>query len=142
VRFIEGRVRFPVYYEDTDFTGFVYHANYLKYFERAREELVGLDYVKELYKRGLHYVVARMSLSFHEPARHGDLIEIHSKLELSPSPITNVTQIASVVDREDKKLPVKLVTAQIKLVAINNDGEATRLPEDVAAFFESLAGGV
>jgi acyl-CoA thioester hydrolase len=139
MKFIEGRIRFPVYYEDTDFTGYVYHANYLKFFERAREELVGLDYVKELYIKGFHYVVARMNLSFHEPAKHGDLLEIETKLELSPSPVTNVTQIAFLIDRAGKKKPIKLVTAQIKLVGINNEGEATRPPADVAAYFELLA---
>ncbi len=36
------RLPVTIYYEDTDFTGVVYHANYLKYFERAREELLGV----------------------------------------------------------------------------------------------------
>ena len=37
-----------------------------------REDLVGLPYVRELYQRGFHYVVARMELAFQRPARHGD----------------------------------------------------------------------
>src|SRR4051812_11320675 len=89
---LSGSVRYPVYYEDTDFSGFVYHANYLKFFERGREELVGRDYVRALYERGLHYVVARMELAFHQPARHGDVIEIRTRMRLSESPIVLVEQ--------------------------------------------------
>ena len=133
---IAGRTVYPVYYEDTDFSGFVYHANYLKYFERGREELVGLDYVKELYERGIHYVVTRAELKYHLPARHGDRIEILTKLKMSESPISEVRQTAS------KVLPSgrteKLVSAAIKLVAINNEGEAIRVPQDVLDYFATL----
>ena len=38
-----------IYYEDTDFTGFVYHSHYLKYFERAREEGLGVGIIKQYY---------------------------------------------------------------------------------------------
>lgn len=129
---LTGVVRFPVYYEDTDFSGFVYHANYLKYFERAREELVGLDYVRQLYERGIHYVVARMELSFHAPARHGDLVEIATKMRISASPIGLVEQVAS-------RGAVKLVSATIKLVAVDRTGEATRVPDDVLEHYRRLA---
>lgn len=132
---LTGTVRFPVYYEDTDFSGFVYHANYLKYFERAREELVGLDHVRSLYERGIHYVVARMELSFHAPARHGDLVEISTRMRISASPVGLVEQVASLVPREADKKPVKLVSATIKLVSIDGTGEATRVPKDVLDFY-------
>jgi acyl-CoA thioester hydrolase len=128
-----------VYYEDTDFSGYVYHANYLKYFERGREELVGLDYVRALYERGLHFVVARMDLSFHAPAKHGDLIEIQTRMRLSASPIGVVEQTAVKILKSGKA-PEKLVSANIKLVAVDGTGEAMRLPQDVMDYFDGLAG--
>ena len=130
---LTGTVRFPVYYEDTDFSGYVYHANYLKYFERAREELVGLEHVKRFYQRGLHYVVARMEIAFHRPARHGDLIEISTRMRISASPVGLVEQTASLVVAGSP--PEKLVSATIKLVSVDNAGETTRLPPDVLEFY-------
>ena len=135
-----GAARFPVYYEDTDFSGYVYHANYLKYFERGREELVGLPFVRELYERGIHYVVARMELAFHVPARHGDLIEIATRMRLSHSPIGLVEQEARRVSRTGDDPPTKLVTAKIKLACVDKSGEAIRVPDDVVAHFRSLTG--
>jgi len=133
---LTGRIVCPVYYEDTDFSGYVYHANYLKYFERAREELVGLDYVRELYERGIHYVVSRVELKYHLPAKHGDRIEIVTKLRMSEHPISEVRQEAH------KLLPAgrreKLVSGTLKLVAVNQEGEAIRVPKDVLDYFASL----
>ena len=55
----------PIYYEDTDFTGYVYHANYLKFFERAREEGLGRRFLKKLYKMGKHFVVKSINIISH-----------------------------------------------------------------------------
>lgn len=135
---IEGTARFPVYYEDTDFSGYVYHANYLKYFERGREELVGLPFVRELYERGIHYVVARMEISFHLPAGHGDVIEILTKMRLSTSPITVVEQEAYRVPAAAGQPLQKLVSAKIKLACVDKQGQTTRVPDDVIARFREL----
>ena len=68
-----------VYYEDTDFTGVVYHANYLKYFERAREHLLGVDDLVALYRdHGVGFVVYKAELTFKEGAVHGDRLEIRT----------------------------------------------------------------
>jgi acyl-CoA thioester hydrolase len=137
---LAGTARYSVYYEDTDFSGCVYHANYLKYFERGREDLVGIEHVRRLYERGIHYVVARMDLAFHAPARHGDLIEIATRMRISPSPIGLVEQVASLVPRETDAKPVKLVSATVKLVSIDGSGAATRLPQDVLDYYLVRAG--
>jgi acyl-CoA thioester hydrolase len=133
---LTGLARYPVYYEDTDFSGYVYHANFLKYFERGREDLVGLAFVRELYERGIHYVVARMELAFHAPARHGDIIEIVTRMRLSSSPIGIVEQEARLASSD--KSPTKLVTAKIKLACVDKSGEAMRVPDDVVAHFRGL----
>ena len=68
-----------IYYEDTDFSGVVYHANYLKYFERAREHLLGVDRLVQLFQEtGIGFVVYKVEVTFREGAVHGDQLEIHT----------------------------------------------------------------
>jgi tol-pal system-associated acyl-CoA thioesterase len=71
--------RVQIYYEDTDHSGLVYHANYLKYFERAREHLLGKDeLVRLLRDEGLGFVVYKCELTFKQGAVFGDELEIKS----------------------------------------------------------------
>jgi acyl-CoA thioester hydrolase len=68
-----------IYYEDTDFSGVVYHANYLKYFERAREHLLGTDRLVDIWQdEGLGFVVYKAELTYREGAVFGDTVEIHT----------------------------------------------------------------
>ena len=71
-----------IYYEDTDCGGIVYHANYLKYFERARTEYLevrGLS-VNTLLKGGTQFYVVRCELDFKSPARYGDTLLVETTL--------------------------------------------------------------
>ncbi|MBV7314548.1 tol-pal system-associated acyl-CoA thioesterase [Shewanella sp. NIFS-20-20] len=71
-----------VYYEDTDAGGVVYHANYLKFFERARSEwltCVGISQT-QLLKDDLAFVVKRASLDFICPARFEQKLAVHSQI--------------------------------------------------------------
>ena len=82
----DGRHVFTVrvYYEDTDFTGIVYHANYLRYMERGRTNylrLIGADHralfeAAEKEAPGFAFVVRSMTLDFLRPARMDDVLEI------------------------------------------------------------------
>jgi acyl-CoA thioesterase FadM len=66
---------FPVrvYYEDTDHSGLVYHANYLKFFERAREHWLGIELLLKLAREeGIGFVVYRAEVTYREGARFGD----------------------------------------------------------------------
>jgi acyl-CoA thioester hydrolase len=74
-----------IYYEDTDFSGFVYHARYLHFFERGRTEALralGID------QRAMHeaeggptgFVVRRMSIEYHQPARMDDLVTVETRI--------------------------------------------------------------
>ncbi|MGO9700008.1 MAG: tol-pal system-associated acyl-CoA thioesterase [Xanthobacteraceae bacterium] len=73
-----------VYYEDTDFTGIVYHANYLRYMERGRTNylrLIGADHralfeAAEKEAPGFAFVVRSMTLDFLRPARMDDVLEV------------------------------------------------------------------
>jgi len=78
-----------VYYEDTDFTGIVYHANYLRYMERGRTNylrLLGADHralFEETEKQapGFAFVVRSMSIDFLKPARMDDVLQIFTEPE-------------------------------------------------------------
>jgi acyl-CoA thioester hydrolase len=73
-----------VYYEDTDFTGIVYHANYLRFMERGRTNylrLLGADHralfeATEKEAPGFHFVVRHMDIDFRKPARMDDILDI------------------------------------------------------------------
>ena len=73
---------YRVYYEDTDAQGFVYYANYLKFFERARTEyLRSLGYEqKELMEKGIIFVVKKLIVEYTKPASLDELIKIETKL--------------------------------------------------------------
>jgi acyl-CoA thioester hydrolase len=78
-----------VYYEDTDFTGIVYHANYLRYMERGRTNylrLIGADH-RSLFEAtekevpGFAFVVHAMNIKFARPARMDDVLEVVTEPE-------------------------------------------------------------
>jgi acyl-CoA thioester hydrolase len=82
----DGRHFLPVrvYYEDTDFTGIVYHANYLRYMERGRTNylrLIGANH-RDLFEAtekeapGFAFVVRSMTLDYRKPARMDDILDI------------------------------------------------------------------
>ena len=129
---LNGEHSFPIYYEDTDLSGFVYHANYLKFFERAREHLIGISYLKDLWDQGIHFVVSEAQLKYLRPAKHGDTITIRSQVEFSSSPILKCQQNAIV---KGSGAETKIVEGKITLVTLNHDHKPIRLPEHIIRKF-------
>ena len=74
-----------VYYEDTDFTGVVYHANYLRFFERGRSDSLRLAGVSHQFLLGLPepcaLTVTHMSIDFRHAAKIDDALEVRSLFE-------------------------------------------------------------
>ncbi|QSX30933.1 MULTISPECIES: thioesterase family protein [Shewanella] len=73
---------FPVqiYYEDTDFSGVVYHANFIKYFERAREQVIGADTLKQLWhQQGLGFAVYRCDMLCHDGVEFAEVVEVRTR---------------------------------------------------------------
>eukprot|EP00750_Incisomonas_marina_P016148 INCI1902.1.p1 GENE.INCI1902.1~~INCI1902.1.p1 ORF type:complete len:174 (+),score=16.23 INCI1902.1:115-636(+) len=69
-----------VYYEDTDCTGVVYHSNYLKYFERSREHLLGPEGLVDLFETsGRSFVVTTVTINFKQGAKYGDELEVRTR---------------------------------------------------------------
>ncbi|MDO7843957.1 YbgC/FadM family acyl-CoA thioesterase [Sphingomonas immobilis] len=83
-RIADGEHRFPlrVYFEDTDFSGAVYHANYLNFMERARSDMLrvaGIDQ-RAAYEAGEgSYVVSALAIRYLRPARFDDTLVVHSR---------------------------------------------------------------
>ena len=73
-----------VYYEDTDFTGIVYHANYLRYMERGRTNylrLIGADHrvlfeAAQAEAPGFAFVVRAMTIDYLKPAKMDDILDV------------------------------------------------------------------
>ena len=124
------------YYEDTDAAGVVYHANYLKFFERARTEYFrekGLS-VAELAAAGFIFPVVRMEIDFKSPARHDDLLNVETAMERSSG--SSFTLRQHIFRKHDNRL---LVSAQVKLACIGVDLKVRRIPSDVRNILKSAA---
>jgi acyl-CoA thioester hydrolase len=126
----DGRHVLPVrvYYEDTDFTGIVYHANYLRYMERGRTNylrLIGADH-RALFEQaeaeapGFAFVVRSMTLDFLKPARMDDILEVITEPEEVKG--ASVTLFQRVMRGEDV-----LVEAHVR-VAFISGGRAKPIP--------------
>lgn len=117
-----------VYYEDTDFTGVVYHANYLKFFERAREHLFGPEELVRLYNEdGVGFVVYRAELRFREGMRHGDLLEVRTTAT-APSEYRAVFSQSIWRDGQGPK-----VEGTVELCCVDRAGKLVPLPARILA---------
>ena len=119
--------RVQIYYEDTDHSGLVYHANYLKYFERAREHLLGTEeLVRLLNEEGKGFVVYKCEMTFKEGAVFGDMLEIRTTPKLESE-----YRIAFQQDvyRGDKLL----VLGVVHMVCVGADKKLVKLPPSVTA---------
>lgn len=119
--------RLHIYYEDTDFSGVVYHANYLKYFERGREHYLGIDEIKHLfYEDGLGFVVYRIELSYRKAAKFGDEVEVRTAARVE-SPL-RISFRQSVWKGSE---PKPLVEGQVELACVNRQGRAVPIPRHI-----------
>jgi acyl-CoA thioester hydrolase len=113
-----------VYYEDTDFSGNVYHAAYLHFFERGRTEFLrdlGVHH-SELVKDGVAFAVRSMQIEFLAAAHIDDLLEVSTEVASATAARLNLVQTI----RRDG---VEITRAEVQVVAIKLGGGATRMPE-------------
>lgn len=72
-----------IYYEDTDHTGVVYHPNFLKYFERAREHVIESNHLAQLWnERGLGFAVYKANLTFQDGVEFAEKCDIRTRYKL------------------------------------------------------------
>ena len=117
-----------VYYEDVDLGAIVYHANYLKYCERARSEMVreaGIDQAA-MRADGAVFAVTRMDCRFRRPARYDDALVVETAVgRVTPARF----ELRQVVTRDGEAL----FEADVTVACIDLDGRPLRLPEGIGA---------
>ncbi len=124
---VRGEFSCLVYYEDTDFTGFVYHASYLKFCERAREHLLGIERLRDLFSRGIHFVVHHLDATFHAPAKHADALTVRSEVTLDAKPRLTFIQEIWRADMDGQAR--KLFSTHIDIAVLNHENRPVRLPD-------------
>ncbi|MBT4645596.1 MAG: YbgC/FadM family acyl-CoA thioesterase [Pelagibacteraceae bacterium] len=123
-----------VYYEDTDASGRVYHANYLKFLERGRTNLIyqtNLTHQILINKFDIIFVVKNISINFKKPAFFEDSIEVISTVrELNRVKINFSQKIYKESDL--------LIDAEVLVIPVNTKGKITKLPNELYIILEKL----
>ncbi|NHK29300.1 tol-pal system-associated acyl-CoA thioesterase [Parvularcula flava] len=117
-----------VYYEDTDFSGVVYHANYLKFFERGRTEALretGIGHAALLEgEEKLAFTARRMSVEFIRPAHIDDLLQVRSTVNAAKGARLWFKQ-------EIWRGEEQLASAEVEIACISLDGRPRRLSAEL-----------
>ncbi len=124
-----------VYYEDTDVSGVVYHANYLRYMERGRSEFfraAGITKLAQLEQpEPTAWALRKASIEYHRPARLDDLIEVHTRC-------IGISGARLSAEQKCFANGALLTEAQVEACIITLTGKPRRIPEDmrqkIAAF--------
>ena len=131
--------RFRVYYEDTDLAGIVYHANYLKFFERARTDYLRENGIDQTVMaggsgdgEGLFFAVRRMDVDFIRPARFDDVVTV----ECMPQ---SVGGARAVMDQRIVRGDTVLATARVTVACVTPSGRPARMPPSMHAMMASIA---
>lgn len=123
-----------VYYEDTDFSGLVYHANYLQFMERGRSDylrLIGVhhaDLDQGTLGERLVFAVRRMEIDFLKPARIDDIVEVHTRTEKIGGARLFLGQLV-------RHRGIDLIAASVTVAILGSDGRPRRIPAEIAEKF-------
>ena len=124
----EHQLAVRVYYEDTDFTGVVYHANYVRYFERGRSDylrLIGIGHAELLARPDpCAFVITRLALEFRRPARIDDALLVRTRYDTIKGPRLLIAQR---ITRGDEIL----AEATVEAACITPEGRARRPPTEL-----------
>jgi acyl-CoA thioester hydrolase len=129
-----------VYWEDTDALGMVYYANYLKFIERARSDLLalaGVDQADLWNAHGIAFPVHSCSLEYRAPARFADDLEVHTRL-------TEVRAASLVAEQALYRRPGKpkagsIFEARLRLACVDAKGRPRRIPQAVVKLLATLS---
>jgi acyl-CoA thioester hydrolase len=120
-----------VYFEDTDFSGVVYHGSYVRFLERGRTDLLRLLGIgHDALDRGDHgeplaFAVRRLTLDFHKPARIDDLLEVETLVgDLTGARIHLLQKVWRGTE--------VLAAAEVTVALIDEGGRPRRLPAEIA----------
>ena len=122
-----------VYYEDTDAAGIVYHANYLRFAERGRTEMLrslGHSHTESRKESGIAFVVRRCAIDYRIPARLDDALTVDTSVLAVRGVLLSLLQEI----RRDGEL---LVSLDVEIACIGREGRAARLPSALRAMLLS-----
>ena len=123
-----------VYFEDTDVAGIVYYANYLKFIERARSDMLrsaGIDQRSVLEETGGVYVVAEARIKYRRPARLDDALVVLSQ-------VIEVRAASCVIHQRVMRGSELLADAMITAAFLSGEGRPKRQPLAWMETFERL----
>ena len=124
----EHRLAVRVYYEDTDFTGVVYHANHVRYFERGRSDylrLAGISHAALLERPDpCAFVITRLAIDFRRAARIDDALVVRTAYDTIKGPRMFIRQS---VTRGGEVI----ATADVEAACITLDGKPRRPPPEL-----------
>ncbi len=130
----EHRFALTVYFEDTDAYGIVYYANYLRFMERARSDMiraVGVDQVAELQRSGSAYAVVEVDIRYRRPGRLGDDLVVVSTV--------GAVHAASVHIQQRVMRGTELLTdARVVAAFLDCEGRPKRQPKDWVERFRDI----
>ncbi len=129
--------RLRVFYEDTDAGGVVYYANYLKFAERARTELLrdlGIFHRAMASDGGPVFAVRRVEADFIAPARLDDELEVSTW-------VTGLGGARIEMHQEVGRDKEELVSLFVQIACVNGKGRVSRIPKHIADKFACAAGG-
>lgn len=121
------RLAIRVYYEDTDAAGIVYYANYLRFAERGRSEMMraaGIDHARLFAETGVALAVRRCAVEYLAPARLDDLIEVETRIVGARAATIEARQVV-------RRGGDPLAEMDVTLVALTRGGRPTRLPAPI-----------
>jgi len=126
--------KLKVYYEDTDAGGVVYYANYLKFMERARSnvlENLGFTNKSLIEKNGIYVIVKSCNINYLKTASLEDDLEIKSNIK-------EITKTSFFVSQKVFKSNVQITEAEVHLVTIDKKGKPVKIPEMLREELEKL----
>ena len=133
----EHHFALTVYFEDTDTAGVVYYANYLKFMERARSDMiraVGVDQAEVLRRGGGAYYVAEVNIRYLKPARLADDLQVIS-------PVDAVRAVSVVIHQRVMRGEEQLADARVTAAFLDANGRPQRQPKDWVERFRAIATG-
>lgn len=138
--FESGEHLFPVrvYYEDTDLSGVVYHANFLRYMERARSDMLrvaGIDQRAALEEGLGNYAVVEVDIRYRAPARLDDALTVRSH-------VTAVSPARCVIAQSVQRGETVLTQGSVTVAFVDPAGRPRRQPAQWVETFRSLAPGL
>jgi acyl-CoA thioester hydrolase len=133
----EHHFALTIYFEDTDTAGVVYYANYLKFMERARSDMlraVGVDQADVLHRNEGAYYVAEAHIRYLKPARLSDDLQVISTVEV-------VRPVSVVIHQRVMRGEEQLADARVTAAFLDANGRPQRQPKDWVERFKAIMTG-